>query len=205
MEVVRALKLHLGVTESAAKDEIAMLIREGKLQISARKWKSDQKPSQPVWDEGPPDGTKRRWITNKKFLASKSWASDAKNWKWNSGKFYLTRAGGDSWLMLANVRFRLDDVRTYLDELSRERGKGGAPGKKGEWTIAWLRVAEMARNGELTAETLKGEKAFNAAFWDGLPKEDGLTLKDATLKPLNRAVRDHFGPIIEAEQRVEPK
>lgn len=176
---------------------VPRLIREGKLEISARSWLSETPPSQQSWAMGPPQGTKRRLVSRKKFIGRKGWAEDAKNWKWESSKFYLSNNSGRAWLLMDRVRFREESVRNCIDHLkSNKAGTGGARRRADDWTIAVLRLIEMGRNGELTCDTVRREKVFFRAVREGLPKEKELHLKDSTLKPLFADVRAHFEPIL---------
>ena len=99
------------------------------------------------------------------------------------------------------VRFREEDVRKFIARIKLEKqGIGGRSTKEDDKIIATIRIAEMALNGEFTARALAGEKAFLLAFHEGLSREHKLNLTDASLRPLVRAIRNHFRPLIDERE-----
>lgn len=201
MHVLRAVRPHFHGREATAKEEIVTAIREGELRISAKSWISEVPPSKEVWEAGAPEGVKRKWIRPQTFIGARFWEQDAKNWKWKSGKFYLTRRDQQSWRLMERVRFDEQDVRNFIERLRNEKpGAGGRPKNVDEWNIALIRIVQMAQNGELTAEVLNSQKGFVRAFRDGLEPELSLNLTDSTLRPINQLVREKIKPVTEAER-----
>lgn len=179
MEAVAMIEPRFGAL--AAKSEIADRMRDGLLEVFARKaWDSTELDIAAAWrklpDEDDPDDAVEFDIAVRPFVwrQSKQWLVDVSNWRWPSGRFSTVQRRSPALrYMFEDVHFLRSEIEELRDavaipadrlrRLSRdeegvpnsgksEKSKVGPRLRDKAWAAVILEVVELHNAGKLTTD-----------------------------------------------------
>lgn len=184
-EALEILQFFVG-GRPAAKKLLVDLISDGELRAYAgRQWTTTKKGIKAAWKAGPPeDAVKQERIKSGVFAGSSVLDEDRKRWRWKRNRFHVThvkRGGKILRYFYRGVRFErsaIHEVLTHAKTSLIITHKGGRGIDEHRWSVFWLQLLGMQRDGSFDeaslGEFLQFRKTFLDAYCAQIPKVDRL-------------------------------
>ena len=187
----------------AAKQQIADLLKDGRIRArAARQWTSRKPSLTAAWRarsraKFDTDVALTRWTWER----SRFWADDLDMWRWSRNRFVLTAAPAE--------RIILEGIQLDRSDLAREvplavtgpsapppakRNVGGRPIKRDEWHDFWWAVLVRSQKGELTRGFFQTQEELRLTLLEDITdaKTGEEYLSEGTIKPHVQQIWDNY-------------